>query len=418
MADNRKIYLMATLDTKEKEAVFLRDSLKSLGHEVCLIDVGIKRESPPCADITRAQVLAGFEPENASQACPRHDWQQELAACATRTEASRYVTEGAGRLVEELYKGGKLSALISLGGSGGCGIASAVMHRLPIGVPKVIVTTMASGNTLPYVMGEDILLINPVVDIQNLNDMTRYILKQAAAVLDGMLSVTLEKGSKRAVAISGFGVTTPCVDRCTELLEAAGYEVFIFHARGISGGKIMEKMIREGFFSGVLDITTSEVADEICGGIYGVPGRMSAAAEAGIPCVAAPGALEMINLSTPDTLTDEQKKRVLYKHSPSSVKMRANALDMEKLAAVFAKRLGKGPGRTKLMIPERGFSSVDAEGCVFEDREADQTFIRKVKAAMPEGVPVICCDNHINDNEFGERLVEELLAMMDGGDKS
>lgn len=404
MSKNGCIYVMATLDTKEKEAVFLRDQLCFLGYEALIMDIGILKESPETADITQKQVLEGFE--------------KDVAACTTRAEASRYMIEGAGRIVTELYQSGRLSALISLGGSGGCGIASAVMHCLPLGVPKVIVTTMASGNTLPYVMGEDILLINPVVDIQNLNAMTRYVLKQAAAVLDGMLKVRLEKESTRAVAVSGFGVTTPCVDRCTELLETAGYEVFIFHARGISGGKIMEKMIDEGFFSAVLDITTSEVADEFCGGIYGVPERMSAAVKAGIPYVVAPGALEMINLSTPDTLNPLQKKRVLYRHSPSSVKMRADVYDMEKLADVFAERLGKSTGKVKLLIPEKGFSSVDAEGCIFENRDADDMFIRKVKEKMPLSVPVICCSNHINDKAFADRLVEELLAMLNGGKNS
>ncbi len=392
------IYLAATLDTKKKEAFFLKNELEALGHSVKLIDTGIKKESPEETDITQAQVLEGHL--------------EDVAGCMTRTEAAQYVIAGLSRIVRELYETGQLKALVSLGGSGGSGIASAAMHQLPLGVPKVIITTMASGNTLPYVQGEDILMINPVVDIQNLNFMTRHALRQAAGILDGMLKVPMKKASGKAVAVTGFGVTTPCVDRCTELLEQAGYEVLIFHARGISGGKIMEKMIDEGCFSAVLDITTSEVADEICGGIYGVENRMLAAVKAGIPYVVVPGALEMINLSTEDTLLPWQKERVLYRHSPSSVKMRANDADMKKLADVFCRRLGQGGGNVKLIIPEKGFSSVNQEKSVFYDKEADRIFIETVKENMPEHVSVICENAHINDREFAEKLIEELTAML------
>ncbi len=401
MDKEKSIYIMATLDTKEKEAVYLRDQVRLLGHRACLIDIGITKESPEGTDIPRAMVLEGLE--------------GKTAACPVRPEAAAFVIEGASRIVSRLYEEGKLAALMSLGGSGGCSIASAVMHCLPMGIPKIIVTTMASGNTLPYVMGEDIVLVNPVADIQNLNGMTRHALKQAAFMADGMLKVRLEKGSAKAVALTGFGVTTPCVDRCTELLERAGYEVFIFHARGISGGKVMEKMVREGFFSGVLDITTSEVADEICGGIYGVKDRMRAAVEADIPYVVVPGALEMINLSTPDTLKPWQRERVLYQHSPSSVKMRASVSDMERLGDVFVRRLQGSRGKVKLIIPEAGFSSVDSRGGVFEDQEADRAFIRTVKEGMAPHVPVLCCSHHVNDAAFADILVKELLELLDGG---
>ena len=289
------------------------------------------------------------------------------------------------------------------------------MHELPLGVPKVVVTTMASGNTLPYVQGEDLLLINPVVDIQNLNFLTEYILRQAAAILNGMLCCKpLERKDKKAIAITSFGVTTPCVDRCTELLQKEGYEVLLFHARGTSGGKIMEKMIREGHFCAVLDITTSELADEVAGGIYAVgPQRLRGAPEMGIPYVVVPGALEMVNLGSEETLQPAQKARTLYYHSPSSVKMRADSAEMKELGDIFMERLQNSRrGMTKVIIPARGFSSVDMPGKVFYDPAANQVFINEVKYKMPDNVPVMVQDAHVNDQAFADVLVRELLRMI------
>lgn len=294
-------------------------------------------------------------------------------------------------------------------------MASAAMHELPLGVPKVVVTTMASGNTLPYVQGEDLLLINPVVDIQNLNFLTEYILRQAAAILNGMLCCKpLERKDKKAIAITSFGVTTPCVDRCTELLQKEGYEVLLFHARGTSGGKIMEKMIREGHFCAVLDITTSELADEVAGGIYAVgPQRLRGAPEMGIPYVVVPGALEMVNLGSEETLQPAQKARTLYYHSPSSVKMRADSAEMKELGDIFMERLQNSRrGMTKVIIPARGFSSVDMPGKVFYDPAANQVFINEVKYKMPDNVPVMVQDAHVNDQAFADVLVRELLRMI------
>lgn len=399
MLNKKNVYLLGTVDTKEKELLFLKENIEAYGYSVKVLDTGIKKESPDWVSIPRKKVLCGYE--------------QQVAESKTREEASQYVIEGAGKLITSICENGELGAIVSLGGSGGSGIASAVMHQLPLGVPKVIVTTMASGNTLPYVMGEDILLINPVVDIQNLNFMTRHVLRQTAAIIHGMQQVELKQEKRKTVAITGFGVTTPCVDYCTELLEQRGYEVLIFHARGISGGQIMEKMIRENHFLAVLDITTSEVTDELCGGIYGVKNRMCAAVEHGIPYVVVPGALEMINLSTFDTLKPWQKERVLYVHSPSSVKMRAEASDMELIADTFVERLRTTGGNVSVLIPLQGFSSVNKRGEIFYNPEADNVFIKRLQDKMPGNVPVVCMDMHVNDRDFAEALIEALVTKME-----
>ena len=394
------VWLIATMDTKAQEARYLRTELMSRGLKVKLIDTGILKESPDDVDITQKDVLG----ENADK----------IRLTKTRTEASKYMALGLCRVIKGLYGKGELAAVVSIGGSGGTTLASEAMRQLPIGVPKVIVSTMASGNTLPYVQGEDILLINPVVDIQNLNFLTRRALRNAAAIVQGMLSVPeMRDEDKPTIAITGFGVTTPCVDACVSQLEKAGYEVLVFHARGTSGGRIMEKMISEGVFAGVLDLTTSEIADEVGGGIYAVgEQRLRTAASMGIPYVVTPGALEMINLGSEDTLTEEQKQRVLYHHSPSSVKMRADKRDMRRAADLFAGRLADNSGNVAVLIAEKGFSSVNAAGQVFYDPEADQAFIEELKDKSDKTILIKTLDYHHNDQEFADECVKTLLDII------
>ena len=394
------VWLIATMDTKAQEARYLRTELMSRGLKVKLIDTGILKESPDDVDITQKDVLG----ENADK----------IRLTKTRTEASKYMALGLCRVIKGLYGKGELAADVSTGGSGGTTLASEAMRQLPIGVPKVIVSTMASGNTLPYVQGEDILLINPVVDIQNLNFLTRRALRNAAAIVQGMLSVPeMQDEDKPTIAITGFGVTTPCVDACVSQLEKAGYEVLVFHARGTSGGRIMEKMISEGVFAGVLDLTTSEIADEVGGGIYAVgEQRLRTAASMGIPYVVTPGALEMINLGSEDTLTEEQKQRVLYHHSPSSVKMRADKRDMRRAADLFAGRLADNSGNVAVLIAEKGFSSVNAAGQVFYDPEADQAFIEELKDKSDKTILIKTLDYHHNDQEFADECVKTLLDII------
>ena len=394
------VWLIATMDTKAEEARFLRTALEKRGLRVSLIDTGILAESPADVQITQRQVL-GARMEAAK-------------AAKTRAEASVFMAEGLCETVCALHRAGELDAVVSLGGSGGTTLASAAMRALPLGIPKVIVSTMASGDTLPYVQGEDILLINPVVDLQSLNFMTRHALSRAAAIVSGMLSVPLERRDTRpTVAITGFGVTTPCVDRCVRCLERAGCEVVVFHARGVSGGRIMEKMIAEGHFAGVLDLTTSEIADEVGGGIYAVgPQRMSTAARMGVPYVVTAGALEMINLGNEQTLTREQKSRVLYRHSPSSVKMRADAQEMKRAAGLFIERLGVDQANAEVLIATRGFSMVNREGQVFYDPQADGVFMDTLLHGMPDHVPVTLVDAHQNDEAFADLCAERLLTRM------
>ena len=404
--------LCATLDTKGEEALFLKKELETCGIEVYLIDIGLRRTpSQIAADCTQDEVAA------AAGSVFEH-----VEAAPSRSKASEIMAKGLIEVVRRLHSGNKLGGMISLGGSGGTTIAAAAMRALPLGVPKLIVGTMAAGNTLPYTQGLDILMLNSVVDVQSLNFLSRHILTQAAQILAAMMKAPAladagRTTGKNAVAVTCFGVTTPCVLRCRALLEKEGYEVVIFHARGVSGGGLMERMVREGLFRAVLDVTTTEVIDEVAGGAYAVPGRLNAAAEADIPCVVVPGALEMINIGPEERLRPDQAGRIRYYHTPDILKIRADAKDMERAAEIFSQRLGKSQRKTRLTIPMSGFSAVDAPGEVFFDPEADETFAREIERLMPSTVPVVRRACHINDPAFADYIVRQLLDLLDSESK-
>lgn len=405
MAGKKNIWICATLDTKKEEALYIAQQIMRFGHKSHIIDAGITCRSPGEAEITREDVL-----ESAGVSL------EALSRQETRGEAIDLMCRGLSKIVKKLCAAKELDAIIGLGGSGGATIAGRAMQALPVGVPKLILTTMACGNTAPYLQGMDIAMLNPIVDIQSLNFMSEHMLRQAAAAICAMaVSGQMARSGKRGIAVTCFGVTTPCVERCRKLLEAEGFEVVVFHARGAAGGQIMERMIEEDFFAAVLDVTTTEIADQIAGGIYpGGDNRLRTAGRKGIPYVVAPGALEMINLGTMDTLTPEQKQRTLYAHSPSSIKMRAEKQDMERFAREFASRLSGGKGRTKLIIPTVGFSSVNQPGGVFYQAEVNAAFTEAVRVEMDASVPVLLKNYHINDPAFARILTRELLALIDG----
>ncbi|MBQ7737122.1 MAG: Tm-1-like ATP-binding domain-containing protein [Oscillospiraceae bacterium] len=403
--EKKNIYICATMDTKGEEAVFLKEQIEACGNNGIIIDVSLRKcdkEYP--IDYTQEQVAQAAMIPLAT-----------VLGTNLRSEASRYMVAGLNVILQRLLKENKIDGVISLGGSGGTTIATGAMQQLPMGIPKVVVGTMASGNTLPYVQGQDILLINSVVDIQSLNFMSMYILTEAAHIIDAMARLPkIAKNRRKSIAITCFGVTTPCVQRCRELLEEYGYEILIFHARGVSGGKIMEKMIRENYFCGVLDVTTTELIDEVAGGAYVVgPDRLRAAVKKNIPYIVVPGATDMINIGPAEMLKPEQRDHVMYYHNNTSLlKLRSNEKEVLELAHVFADRLSESRGMVKVIVPTRGFSEVDKEGNVFWNPQTDSLFLRELQRSMPENVPVITDDHHINDPEFAELLVKNLVKMM------
>jgi uncharacterized protein (UPF0261 family) len=402
------IYLIATLDTKGVEAGWVRERLLAQGHQVTLVDVGSSGEPHVKPDVNRSAVFAAAGTS----------W-SAIQSGQDRGEAVAAATHGVAELIRQHAHQGLVEGVLSIGGSAGTSIGTAAMRALPIGVPKVMVSTMASGNVRPYVADKDLCMINSVVDIAGINRVSRMVLSQAADAISGMVlgrSTGLSNSDndvmeKPLVAASMFGVTTPCVQAAREVLERAGYEVLVFHATG-TGGQAMESLIREGLIAGVLDITTTELADELVGGVLSAgPSRLTAAAETGVPQVISVGALDMVNFGAPETVPGELKGRCFYQHNPVVTLMRTSAQECRELGEEIGRKAKEATGPTKILFPSLGISAIDAEGQVFEDVEARSALLEGLRATCGEG-RLEELDAHINDRVFAEAAAERLLELM------
>jgi uncharacterized protein (UPF0261 family) len=324
--------------------------------------------------------------------------------------------QGAIAVARRLHQSGAISAVLGIGGSGGTAIATAAMRELPVGVPKVMVSTMASGEVGHYVGLKDITMMYSVTDIAGLNRISRRILGNAAGAICGMLEQFVPASDDRPViAATMFGVTTPCVERVREKLTDAGYEVLVFHATG-SGGRAMEGLIAGGFIAGVADVTTTEWADELVGGVLSAgPERMDAAARAGIPQVVSLGALDMVNFGPMETVPDRFRGRKFHIHNPQVTLMRTSAEECRELGKIIARKVNDSRGPATLLIPLRGVSAIDREGQTFHDPAADAALFDAVRRNVNERVKVVELDLHINDPAFADAIAENLLANMNQG---
>ena len=289
------------------------------------------------------------------------------------------------------------------------------MQGLPVGVPKIMVSTLASGDTSPYVQSKDICMMYSVVDIAGINRLSRQILANAAGAIVGMVTAEAPEATddNPLIAATMFGVTTPCVTKAREILEAAGYEVLVFHATG-TGGRAMEDLVKGGFLAGVLDVTTTELADELVGGILSAgPDRLEAAGQAGLPQVIAPGALDMVNFGPPDTVPEKFSERHFYQHNPTVTLMRTTAEETAALGKIMAQKLNEAKGPTTVLIPTQGVSAIDKTGQPFDSPEARDAWQENLKAHIGDNVTVIEMDVHINDNEFATQLAETLLDSLE-----
>jgi uncharacterized protein (UPF0261 family) len=306
-----------------------------------------------------------------------------------------------------------------LGGGGGTAMIAAAMRTLPVGVPKLIVSTMASGNTAPYVGVKDLTLMSSVVDIAGLNPLSRLILANAAAAVAGMVA-TGRRGrigpvaqGRPLVAATMFGVTTPAVTAIRDRLEGAGFDVIVFHATG-SGGRAMEGLVDDGFFAGVADVTTTEWCDEVVGGVLSAgPDRLGAAARAGIPQVVSVGALDMVNFGPIETVPERFRERTLYRHNDAVTLMRTTPEECEEIARRIASQLNRGAGPVVVVLPRRGVSAIDAVGKPFHDPDADRALFDTLRASLTPAIRVVEVDAHINDAAFAEVVSAELLAMLE-----
>ncbi|MEW6225199.1 MAG: Tm-1-like ATP-binding domain-containing protein [Chloroflexota bacterium] len=394
------VVLLGTLDTKGTEYAFLRDQVRAAGCDVILVDAGVMGLSP-LADIGAEAVAAAAGEDRAA-----------LAAAGDRGPAVAAMTRGATAVVRRLHAEGRLDGILGLGGSGGSSLVSAAMQALPIGVPKLLVSTMASGDTRPYVGTSDIAMLYSVVDFAGLNGLSERILANAAAAIAGMARASATFVSRiearPLIGATMFGVTTPCVTAAREVLEARGYEVLVFHATG-AGGRAMEALMRAGFITGALDVTTTELADELVGGVLSAgPDRLEAAGALGLPQVVSLGALDMVNFGPLDTVPAAFRGRNLYEHNATVTLMRTTEAECAELGRVIARKLNAATGPAALFIPTGGVSMIDAPGGPFHDPAADAALVRELKAGLRPGVEVVEMATHINDPAFARAMAERL----------
>lgn len=402
------VHVLVTLDTKGPEAAFLRESLLQAGVSVTLVDVGTHQPPTTEPDVTREEVreALGKDAPISWDALGRGD----AVAAAAR---------GATQLMLERARRGEVSGVLAIGGSAGSTIGSAVMRAMPLSMPKILVSTMASGDVRPYVGDRNLMMVNAVVDFAGMNRISRTVLGQAAAAMAGMVLgasrqnlVAVEARDDRPiVAATMFGVTTPCVQQARAILESAGYEVLVFHANG-AGGRALESLAEEGMLSGVLDITTTELADELVGGVLSAgPHRLEAAGRRGVPQVVSVGALDMVNFGPRETVPEKFATRQFHVHNPTVTLMRTTAAECETLGRILAQKVSQAKGPAQILFPALGISAIDRAGQSFDDPQAREALWRGL-TSVESSVPLKRIDAHINDPAFAKAAAERLLALM------
>jgi len=397
------VVIIGTLDTKAEELGFARDIIDSQGVDVHIVDTGVM-DNP------------GFEPgTSAGEVAEAADTSLEhLREEADRGEAIEAMGRGAATVATRLHEENVLDGVLGLGGSGNTSIATTAMRALPVGVPKLMVSTMAAGDTEPYVGAKDVTMMYSVADIEGLNQLSRRVIANAALAVVGMVGnepdITVE--DKPTVGITMFGVTTPCVQTVRQHLESEGYETIIFHATG-TGGRAMENLLRQGVIDGVLDVTTTEWADELVGGVLSAgPERLDAAAETGTPQVVSTGALDMVNFGPRDSVPDEFEGRQFHIHNPQVTLMRTTPAENAELGEIIAEKLNAATGPTALALPLGGISMIDVEGEDFYDPEADEELFDALRTHLDEGIELLEMETAVNDEAFAEAIAEKLDEYM------
>jgi uncharacterized protein (UPF0261 family) len=407
------IAILGTMDTKGEEHAFVADLIQQRGHKVLVIDVGTMGDPRLKPDITRAEVATAVGVNFT-----------ELTAKQDRGESVATMSRGAPVVLAKLAADKRIDGVISLGGGGGTAIGTAAMRALPTGFPKLMVSTLASGNVAPYVGVKDIVMFPSVVDIAGLNSISRMLLTRAAGAICGMVEAghaisrsELDRTGgppvpppKPIIVASQFGNTTACIEHAKKILEAAGYEVVVFAATG-TGGRTMESLIEAGLVAGVLDITTTEWADELVGGVLTAgPTRLEAAARRGVPAVVSTGCLDMVNFGPPETVPAIFAGRKFYQHNPQVTLMRTAPEECAQLGHILAGKLNLSTGPVTVLLPLRGGSVISAPGGPFHDPAADAALYTSLKAALRSDITVNELDCAVNDPPFAEACARALLG--------
>ncbi len=401
------IIMIGCFDTKAEVFAVLYEALRSLGRKVITINTGILGTTdlfPVSFENREVMSLAG------------HDL-GGVAAKRNRKDAVELMARGAGILLSDLTSGNTgIGGIVGMGGGGGSYIVLKAMEKVSFGIPKICISTLATKDVTHLVGIRDIMLVPSIVDVAGVNSIITSIVKQTALAIDGMAGkAATQDGNKKRIAISMFGNTTKCVDACTRLLNENGYEVYPFHANG-SGGKAMEELIRGRYFDGVLDITTTELADDLCGGICSAgPDRLTAAAEAGVPQVVVPGCLDMVNFGAPETVPGRYHDRIFYNWSPDVTLMRTNFTENMELGNRLSDKLLQSKGPVSVLLPLKGVSEIDREGSSFYNERSDKKLFDTIQQRLTGKIQVTALPFHINDQEFAEAAVAGLISFLNDG---
>ena len=400
---SKTVVIVGSLDTKGQEYAFVKELIEAEGLDTLVVDFGVMGEPPYKPDVTRDAVAEAGGGDLAYLASGEH-----------KDEAMQVMATGMAVVVRRLYDQGLVDGILGMGGSGNTSIATSGMRVLPVGVPKVMVSTLGGGDVSAYTGARDITFMPSIVDVAGINSISRQIYANAAGAIAGMVKMEAPPAGeeKPLVTASMFGNTTVCVDRARGVMEERGYEVLVFHATG-AGGKTMESLISDGYIVGSLDITTTELADEVCGGVLSAgPGRCLAASRAGIPAVLAPGCVDMANFWGIDTVPEQYKDRNLYQWNPNVTLMRTHVQENIKMGEMIAAAANVATAPVAVLLPLKGVSQLDSPGGDFWDPEADAACYDAIKKNLKPGIPVIEMDYNINDAEFADKCAELLLDML------
>lgn len=397
----RVIGILGTLDTKGEEIRYLRDLVEAAGHRAFVIDTSALGDSPPWADVSRTVVAKAGS--IGKKSLSRLD----------RGRATDIMRKGACAVVLRLCRERRIDGLIALGGSGGTSIALAPLSHLPVGFPKILVTALSFSALGKAIDGTDVLALSSVTDILGLNSVNRQIFENAAAAMGAMVGrPNTDIPKKGRIGVSAFGITTPAVMTAKAILEREGYDVLVFSSDGV-GGRTLERLAWEGVLGGVLDLTITELADEVAGGLLSAgPDRLNAPGRRGIPHVVAPGGIDAVNFRTSLPVPAHLRRRHFYRHSAITLLMRTSVAESLRLGRLVAQKLNKAKGRTAVLLPTRGFSAYDKRGKPFFNPRADLAFINALKQHIGPRVEVRELNCHINDEEFGRAAAWKLLEFM------
>ncbi len=399
----KTVVIIGTLDTKGKEFAFIKELIEKEGLRTLVIDFGVMGEPAFKPEIQRDQIAVAGGGDLARVASGEH-----------KDQAMKIMADGLAAVVRKLYDEGRLHGIIGMGGTGGTSIATAAMRTLPVGVPKVMVSTVGGGDVSAYAGTKDITFVPSIVDVAGINRISRQIFANAAGAIAGMVKTETsgEAMEKPLVAASMFGNTTACVDHARSILENQGYEVLVFHATG-TGGKTMESLISDGYIAASMDVTTTELADLVCGGVFSAgPERCMAASRAGIPAVIVPGCVDMANFWGMDTVPEKYKGRNLYQWNPNVTLLRTNVEENVRMGEMIAAAANAATAPVAILLPLKGVSMLDSSGNQFWDPEADHACFDTIKKNLKPDIRVVEMENNINDPAFSERVALTLLDIL------